>query len=39
MILDNFFNAEMAFIIDSNDNLLALYKNIDNKSRPYKMFV
>ena len=39
MILDKFFNAEMAFIIDSNDNLLALYKNIDNKSRPYKMFV
>ena len=39
MVLEKFFDSEMAFILDSENNLLALYKNIDNKSRPYKMFV
>ena len=39
VILDKLFDDEMAFIVDSDNNLLALYKNIDNKSRPYKMFV
>lgn len=39
VILDKFFDDDFAFIIDEDDNLLALYKNIDNKSRPYKMFV
>lgn len=38
-VLDKLFNNDLAFILDNNNNLLALYKNIDNKSRPYKMFV
>lgn len=39
VILDKFFDDEMAFIIDSDNNLIALYRNVDNKSRPYKMFI
>ena len=39
MELDKFFDSELAFIMDNDNNLLALYKNIDSKSRPYKMFV
>jgi len=39
MELDKFFDSELAFILDNDDNLLALYKNVNNKSRPYKMFV
>ena len=38
MIFDDLFKEKMAFIIYDN-NLLALYKNIDNKNRPYKVFV
>ena len=39
VILDKFFDKEMAFIVNDKNELLALYKNIDNKSRPYKMFI
>ena len=39
MELEKFFDSELAFILDNDDNLLALYKNVNNKSRPYKMFV
>ena len=39
VILDSFFKEKMAFILDKEDNLLALYKNDNNKSRPYKMFI
>lgn len=39
VILDKFIDNDMAFITDENDILVALYKNIDNKSRPYKMFI
>lgn len=39
MALDKIFDSDLAFIIDNDNNLLALYKSIDNKSRPYKMFV
>lgn len=39
VILDRFFDSDMAFIFDCENNLLSLYKNMDNKSRPYKMFV
>ena len=39
VILDSFFDNEFAFIIDENENLIALYKNVDNKSRSYKMFI
>ena len=38
-ILDKFFDNDLAFITDANNNLLALYKNVNNKSRPYKMFI
>ena len=38
VILDRFFDDDIAFITDNNDNLLALYKNIDGMARPYKMF-
>ena len=39
VILDKFFDSEMSFIIDQDNNLIALYKNVNNKSRPYKLFV
>ena len=39
VILDKFFDSDIAFIIDKSNNLLALYKNDNNKSRPYKMFI
>ena len=39
VILDKFFDDKMAFIFDDEENLLALYQNKDNKSRPYKMFI
>lgn len=38
VILENLFNSDMAFITDQYNNLLALYKKVDNKNRPYKMF-
>ena len=39
VILDKFFDNDIAFIIDKSGNLLALYKNDNDKSRPYKMFM
>lgn len=39
VICDKLFNGNLAFIVDYNDNLIALYKNVNNKSRPYKMFI
>ena len=39
VVLDKFFGSEMAFIVDNNDNLLALYKLDGNKCRTYKMFL
>lgn len=39
VILDKFFESDMAFIVDKDDNLLALYKLEDNKCRTYKMFL
>lgn len=38
VILDRFFDGDMAFILDKENNLLAIYKNINNKARVYKMF-
>lgn len=37
--IDYLFADEMAFILDNDNNLLALYKNYNGKCRPYKMFV
>lgn len=39
VILDSFFEEKMAFITDNNGNLIALYENVENKSRPCKMFI
>ena len=39
MALNKLFDGDIAFIIDNDNNLLALYRNIDNESRPYKVFV
>lgn len=39
VIFDKFFDSDMAFILDKNRNLLALYKNVNEKCRAYKMFV
>ncbi len=39
VILDKLSDYDMTFITDSHDNLLALYKKIDDKFRPYKMFI
>lgn len=39
VVIDNLFDEEMAFIIDNEGNLLALYKNERNKCRAYKMFI
>ena len=39
VIMDKFFDSDMAFIFDKDNNLIALYRNIDNKSRAYKMFL
>ena len=39
VIMNKFFDDNIAFIFDKDRNLLALYKNENNKSRPYKMFI
>lgn len=39
VILDNFFDSELAFLYDEDGNLLALYKKENNKCRSYKMFI
>ena len=37
--IENLSKFQLTFIVDKNDNLLALYKKVDNVNRPYKMFV
>ena len=39
VILDKFFDTNMAFITDKEGTLLALYKLDNDKNRPYKMFI
>ena len=39
VIVDSFFEGNKAFILDNDDNLIAIYENIDGMSRVYKMFV
>lgn len=39
VVMDKFFDDDMAFILDNNENLLAIYQNIDGKSKVYRMFV
>ena len=38
VILDKFFDGDKAFILDKDNNLLAIYENIGDKARVYKMF-
>jgi len=38
VILNSFFDGDKAFILDNDDNLIAIYENVDNKARVYKMF-
>ena len=38
VILEPFFKGDRAFILDKEDNLIAIYENIENKARVYKMF-
>ena len=37
-VMKKFFDNDLAFILDKNNKLLALYKNIDNKSKAYRVF-
>ena len=39
VVLEPFFDEDMAVIYDKDDNLIAIYQNIENKARVYKMFV
>jgi len=39
VVMDKFFDSEMAFIVDKDNSLVSIYKNIDDKARVYKMFV
>ena len=39
VIVDSFFDSEKAFILDKGGNLIAIYENVGNKARVYKMFV
>ena len=38
VIVDSFFDGNMALILDNNNNLIAIYENINGKARVYKMF-
>lgn len=38
VVMDSFFDGDRAFIIDTNNRLLAIYENFNDKSRVYKMF-
>ena len=39
VILEPFFDEDRAFILDKQNNLIAIYENKDNKARVYKMFI
>lgn len=39
VILDQFFEGDMAFILDKYNNLISIYENYNGKARVYKMFV
>ena len=38
VVLDKFFDSNLAFIMDNDNNLLAVYMNKNGKSRPFKIF-
>ena len=39
VVMDKFFDSNMAFILDKDNNLISIYQNIDDKARVYRMFV
>jgi tRNA pseudouridine55 synthase len=39
VILEPFFNDEKALIVDKENNIVAIYQNVNNEARVYKMFV
>jgi len=39
VIMKPFFDGDKAFILDKNENLIAIYENFDNQARVYKMFI
>lgn len=39
VVMKQFFDGEKAFILDNNNNLIAIYENVDEKARVYKMFL
>ena len=38
VVMKPFFEGDKAFILDKTENLIAIYENINNESRVYKMF-
>ena len=39
VVFTKLFNMDLCFLTDTDGNLLALYKNVNNECRPYKMFI
>lgn len=39
VILESFFEGDKAFILDKNNNLLAIYENHEGKAKVYRMFI
>lgn len=38
VIVDSFFDGDKAFILDKDDNLIAIYEKVNDKARVYRMF-
>lgn len=38
VVMEPFFEGDKAFILDKNENLLAIYQNIDKETKVFKMF-
>lgn len=38
VIMEPFFEEDKALIIDNKNNIIAIYENVDNKAKVYKMF-
>ena len=39
VVMEPFFDDDKAFILDKDENLIAIYQNINNEARVYKMFI
>ena len=38
VVLEPFFEGDKAFVLDKNNNLIAIYENVNGKARVYRMF-